>query len=346
MGKLTQQFRTWGQRRVLGHAIPTEHGGHGDGFAELAAAHERLGRDTPDTGLILALNAHVWGGLFPVLNHGSEPQHRAWLPGLLSGETVSGHAITEPQAGSDLHGLAASAARDNGGFRLSGHKRYITNTPYADMLVVYALLDEGLSAFIVHRNDPGARFLDQPTVNACETAGIGDVLLEDCRLSADRLLGSPGNGPLIVQQALELERAFVFAGTCGILEDLLAQVIRSARRRKVRAQPLAHKQTIAHRIADMRTRLDTTRLWVQHCAQLKDSGKGITLASSQTKLLGAEAFLQSSLDAVQILGAAGLEPDQAAQRLVRDAMASRLFSGTSEVQQSIIAAMLGLGAER
>jgi alkylation response protein AidB-like acyl-CoA dehydrogenase len=130
------------------------------------------------------------------------------------------------------------------------------------------------------------------------------------------------------------------------MENLLTEVIRFCRRRKVREQPLAHKQTIAHRIADMRTRLDTTRLWVQHCAHLKDTGKGITLASSQTKLLGAEAFLQFTLDAVQILGAAGLEQDQPAQRLVRDAMASRLFSGTSEVQKNIIAAMLGLGGDR
>lgn len=345
MISVQQQFRTWGQRRLLGHAIGAEHGGQGDGFAELAAAHEQLGREVADTGLILALNAHLWGGLFPILSHGSEPQCQYWLPGLLSGETVSGHAITEPQAGSDLHGLQASARQQNGEFLLSGHKRYITNTPYADMLVIYAHLEQGLSAFIVHRDDPGAVFLDEPKVNACESAGMGDVLLEDCRLPADRLLGSPGNGLLMVQQALELERAFVFAGICGILDKLLTEVTRFARKRTVREQPLAHRQTIAHRIADIRTRLDTTRLWVRHCAQLKDAGKGITLASSQTKLLGAEGFLQSALDAVQIMGAAGLEPEGSAQRLVRDAMASRLFSGTSEVQKNIVSAMLGLGGE-
>lgn len=346
MSSQTQNFHAWGQRKLLGQAIPAEYGGNGKGFAELAVAHEQLGREVADTGQVLALNAHVWGALFPILNHGSEPQHRSWLPGLLSGETIGGHAITEPQAGSDLQGLQASAKPEKRGFRLTGQKRYITNAPYADILVIYAYLEEGLSAFIVHRDDPGASFLDQPSVNACETAGMGDVLLENCHLPADRLLGSPGNGPLMVQQALELERAFVFAGICGIMENLLTEVIRFSRRRKVGNQPLAHKQTIAHRVADMRTRLDTTRLWVQRCAHLKDSGKRITLASSQTKLLGAEAFLQFTLDAVQIFGAAGLEQDQPAQRLVRDAMASRLFSGTSEVQKNIIAAMLGLGGDR
>jgi len=346
LSSLTRDVQDWGQRNVLRHAVTARHGGKGDGFSELAAAHEQLGRELADTGRVLAFNAHVWGGLFPILHHGTDAQRDRWLPGLLNGDTVAGHAITEPQAGSDLHGLQARAERKGSGFRLSGRKRYITNTPYADILVVYALLEDGLTGFIVHRDDQGASFLDQPGVAACETAGMGDVLLEDCLLPGDRLLGAPGNGLLMVQQALELERAFVFAGICGVMENLLTTVIRFCRSRRLREQPLAHKQSIAHRIADMRTRLDTTRLWVQHCADLKDRGKGITLASSQTKLLAAENFLQFTLDAVQILGAAGLEPDQPAQRLVRDAMASRLFSGTSEVQKDIIAAMLGLGGSR
>jgi alkylation response protein AidB-like acyl-CoA dehydrogenase len=343
---LTRDFQGWGQRGLLGHAISTEHGGSGDGFAELAVAHERFGREVDDTGRVLALNAHVWGGLFPILIHGNETQRRAWLPGLLSGETVAGHAITEPQAGSDLHGLQARAVNVDAGFQLSGRKRYITNTPYADILVVYAQLEQGLSGFIVHRDDPGVAFLSEPGVTACQTAGMGDVLLEECLLPSNRLLGAAGNGLLMVQQALELERAFVFAGICGIMENLLTSVIRFCRIRKVREQPLAHKQAVSHRIADMRTRLDTARLWVRHCADLKDRGKGITLASSQTKLLAAENFLQITLDAVQIMGAAGLEQEAPAQRLVRDAMASRLFSGTSEVQKDIIAAMLGLGGGR
>jgi len=342
----TENFRRWGETGLLGHAVPETAGGQGDGFAELALAHERFGRETSDTGLVLALNAHVWGGLFPILTHGDNAQHRTWLPGLLKGELIGGHAITEPQAGSDLQGLQADAVRDGAGYRLSGHKRYITNTPDADIVIVYARLEERLSAFIVRRDDPGARFLDQPEVNACSSAGMGDILLEQCRLPAERLLGAPGNGQLMVQQALELERAFVFAGICGTMDRLLGEVIRFSRGRKVGGQPLANNQIIAHRIADMRNRLDTTRLWVQHCAQLKDAGKGITLASSQTKLLGAEAFVQTSLDAVQIMGTAGLEHGQSAQRLVRDAMASRLFSGTSEIQSNIIAAMLGLGGGR
>lgn len=127
---------------------------------------------------------------------------------------------------------------------------------------------------------------------------------------------------------------------------LLGSVVRHARTRCVGGRPVAHQQAIAHRIAEMKTRLDGLRLWVRHCAELKDAGRRITLASSQTKLVGSEAFLQSSLDAVHILGAAGLQSEQGLTDLVQDAMASRLFSGSSEVQHNLIAAMLGVGGSR
>ncbi len=338
-----QRFRRWGASGLLGHAVPATYHGNDDDFRHLAAAHEDFGRAMLDTGLVLALNAHIWGSLFPILTHGSDEQRRTWLPGLVRGELIAGHAITEPQAGSDLQGLETRAVVVEGGYRLHGHKRWITNTPDADMLVVYARLEDGLSTFLVRRDDPGTAFLDGPTVDACHSAGMGDLRLEDCRIPGERLLGAPGNGQLMVQQALELERAFIFAGICGILEAQLQSVIRFSRRRRIGNRPLARNQAIAHRIADMRTRLDTLRLWVRHCAELRDAGKPITLASSQTKLLGAEGFLQSSLDAVQIMGTAGLETGRVLQRQVCDAMASRLFSGSSEVQRNIIAAMLGVG---
>ncbi|MGH8476301.1 MAG: acyl-CoA dehydrogenase family protein [Methylococcales bacterium] len=344
MTTIRQHFHAWAQDGLLGHAVPANQGGAGDGFAQLVESHEQLGRESRDSGLILALNAHLWGSLFPMLIHGSAAQRQRFLPGLLDGTLIGGQAITEAQAGSDLQGLRASAVAVDDGFVLTGHKRTITNAPDANLLVVYTRLNEKLSAFIVTRDDPGSAFLDHPAVDACASAGMGDVLLEQCRVPAERLLGKSGNGLLMVQRALELERAFIFAGICGILDRLLGDVIEFSRKRTVAGHALASHQAISHRIAEMRTRLDTTRLWVKNCAMLKDAGKGITLASSQTKLVGAEAFLQISLDAVQIFGAAGLMEDHPARQLVGDALASRLFSGTSEIQKNIIAAILGVVA--
>ncbi|MDD5276947.1 MAG: acyl-CoA dehydrogenase family protein [Methylovulum sp.] len=338
-----QRFRYCAHQGLLKHAIPTDCGGYGNRFADLVAAHEALGKSCKDSGLLLSINAHLWGALFPLINYGTAQQQETYLPPLLTGQWLGGHAITEPQAGSDLNALTMSATQTDEGFLLNGHKRYITNTPIADVLVVYARLDTKLSAFIVHNDDVGADFLGSPQVSGCQSATMGDVILTHCLIPITRQLGKTGSGNMIVQQALELERAFIFAGLCGVMAWQLDNVVKFSRERTVNGLHLGKNQAISHKIADMKVRLDTIRLWVNECARLKDNNKRITLASAQTKLFAAEAFLQSSLDAVQILGSSGLLEDSPMARLVNDALASRLFSGSSEIQKNIIAALLGTG---
>lgn len=329
---------------LLKHAVPAESGGLGDGFADLIASHEKLGRDSVDSGLILSINAHLWGALFPVLLHGADEQRTNWLPGLLCGQLLGGHAITEPHAGSDIEALQTIAEKNGDNFILNGCKRYITNTPIADLLIVYARLENRLSAFIVHKDDPGVCFTDHPSVTGCPSAPMGDVTLENCTLPASRQLGRTGAGGLMIQQALELERAFIFAGFAGIMDWQLREVIHYSRERISNKSHLGRHQAISHKIADMKLRLDTVRLWVGECARLRDNGKRISMVSAQTKLFAGEAFLQSSLDAVQILGAGGMLEGSLMAQLVNDAMASRLFSGSSEIQKNIIAALLGTGS--
>jgi len=337
------RFKHCAQHGLLKHAISVEHGGHGDTFAGLVAAHTLLGKSCLDNGLILSINAHLWGAVFPLLNYGTEVQQQTYLPHLLSSELISGHAITEPQAGSDINMLAMSAELTDSGFLLNGHKRFITNTPIADLLIIYARLDNKLSAFIVHKDDSGADFQNGPEVSGCKTATMGDVVLENCLIPLDRQLGKTGSGNMMIQQALELERAFVFAGTLGIMEWQLKSVIKHSRQRQVNNVHLGKNQAISHKIAEMKLRLETISLWLNECARLKDNKKRITLASAQTKLFAAEAFLQSSLDAVHIMGSSGLLDDSPLNTFVNDAMASRLFSGSSEIQKNIISALLGTG---
>ena len=325
------------------HTLPEQYGGRNTHFSELISAHQNLGLNTQDTGLILSINAHLWGSVFPILNYGTEEQKQTWLPGLINGEIISGHAITEPQAGSDLNALTTSATQENNDFVLTGHKRFITNTPIADLLVIYARLDNKLSAFLVQKDDIGAKFSDTPTVSGCTSATMGDVILDNCQIPNTRRLGKPGMGNNMIQQALELERAFIFAGISGVMQWQLKEVIRYSRERTVNGVHLGKNQAISHKIAEMKLRLDTIRLWVAECARLKDTKQRITMASAQTKLFSSEAFLQSSVDAVHIFGARGLMPDSLMPAFVDDAMASRLFSGSSEIQKNIIAALSGTG---
>jgi alkylation response protein AidB-like acyl-CoA dehydrogenase len=338
-----ERFLACADSGLLCHAIDAQYGGLGDGFQGLSEAHTELGLRTRDPGLLLAINAHLWGAVFPLLRFGTEQQKQGWLPGLLGGELIGGHAISEPQAGSDISALVTTAIATKGGYQLQGHKRYITNAPLADVLVVYAR-EEGtssLSAFVVRRDDKGVKFLSGSAVKGFATATMGDVVLSGCDLPTERLLGKQGAGAVMVQLALERERAFIFAGMTGVMQWQLQHVIKYARSRSVGGGYLADLQGVTHRIADMQLRLETARLWICECARLLDDGKRITLASAQAKLYASEAFLQSSLDAAHIMGASGLEGELPG--LVHDAMAGRLLSGSSEIQKNIIAVMLGLG---
>ncbi|PZN77354.1 MAG: isovaleryl-CoA dehydrogenase [Candidatus Methylumidiphilus alinenensis] len=341
--QILARFRAVAKQGALRHALPQCFGGFGDGFAALCQTHRRLGEASRDPGLVLAVNAHLWGAVFPILLYGDEAQRERLLPALLAGQWLGGHAISEPCCGSDVQAMVSRAERTGGGFMLNGEKRYITNVPLADWLVVYAKLDGRITAFLISREDSGCRFSHDGALDACQGSATGSVLLENCRLDAGRVLGKAGAGAQMIQKALEYERAFVFAGIAGIMEWQLAEVVRHSRERRSGGVHLGHHQAISHRIADMKLRLDTIGLWLQECARLCDTGQRLTLASAQTKLYAAEAFLQSSLDAVQIMGAAGLEPGNAMAGLVRDALAGRLFSGSSEVQKNLIAGLLGTG---
>lgn len=342
LAQARKRFLACAAAGLLRHAIPEKFGGLGSSFRTLVDVHVKLGTDTRDPGLLLALNAHLWGAVFPMMRFGNAEQQIKWLPPLLNGNLIGGHAITEPQAGSDLRAMLTTATESGAGFLLNGHKRYITNTPLAGLMVVYARdkISSDISAFLVMPSDSGAEFCDGPVVKGCATASMGDIVLADCLLPHDRLLGVQGAGGTMIQLALELERAIIFAGITGVMTWQLKTVTEFTRRRRSGAGYLCEVQSIAHRIAEMKLRLDTSRLWIQRCTDLLDNHKRITLESAQAKLYASEAFLQSSLDAAHILGAAGMQDELPV--LVQDALAGLLMSGSSEIQKNIIAAMLGL----
>lgn len=341
--QILSRFRAVAEQGVFRHALPESFGGFCDEFAALVKTHRRLGEASRNPGLLLMVNAHLWGSVFPILLYGSDRQRETFLPKLISGQWLGGHAITEPSCGSDVQAMTSRAEQSGDDFVLNGEKRYITNVPLADWLVIYAKLDGRITAFLVCREDDGCHFGNDGALEACKGSATGSVILKDCRLDADRLLGKAGAGTQMIQKALEYERAFVFAGIAGIMEWQLAEVVRHSRERRSGGVHLGKHQAISHRIADMKLRLDTVDLWLSECARLCDAGQRLTLASAQTKLYAAEAFLQSSLDAVQIVGAEGLESGSTMAGLVQDALAGRLFSGSSEIQKNLIAALLGTG---
>lgn len=336
-------FQKYAESGILRHGISRSEGGYGDSFFQLCQAYRKLGFDTIDTGLILSLQAHVWGVLFPLIKFGSQTQKKTFLEPLLCGQLIGGHAITEPSAGSDISAMKTTYTKIDKGYLISGHKRFITNAPIADLLIVYARNDQAISAFIVLNNSPSVKFLNGPCPEGFCSAPMGDILLDNCFVPEELCIGPIEAGGAMIQSSLELERAFLFSGILGVMQWQMETVIQYCRSRIVNGVLLGTKQVISHKIADMATRLDTVKLWIEHCARLKDENKRIGDASAKAKLFASEAFLASSLDAVHILGAFGLIKEQKMIQLVQDAMAGKLLSGSSEVQKNIIAGLLGLG---
>lgn len=335
------RFKQCAHLGIFRNVMPKSLGGFENTYFELCEQYENLGNKVVDTGLILSLHAHFWGGIYAIFKFGTDHQRSTWLPLAISGNTITGQAMTEPKIGSDIIAMQTYAEETSKGFILNGHKRYITNAPIADWLLIYAKTSDGISAFIVKKDDNGVQFIDGHKVAGCISCPIGEVILTNSLLPVDRLVGNLNSGSSMIQHILEHERAFLFSGILGIMEWQLEYVLKHVKKRVVSNKPLTNNQAISHKLAEMRLRIDTVRLWIKNCAYLKDNAKRISLASAQTKLFASEAFLQSSIDAVQILGAAGLECDSILHQLTLDALAGRLFSGSSEIQRNIIASLIG-----
>ena len=339
---LAQRLRLCARAGVLRHAIPKEHGGYGDTFVNLCEIHEELGGIILDNSLLLSLNAHIWGAIFPIINFGSIEQQSEYLEILLNGSYIGAQAMTEPDVGSDVASMKTMVEKVDGGYIINGHKKYITNAPIADLIVVYARDGDGFSAYLVSPMDKGVRAFNL-NMDGFFSSAIGEVILKDCFIPESRILGKTGSGMSILQKTLELERAFIFSGIVGVMKKHFEIIVSRTHRRKSHDKPLIKNQAISHKIAEMSLMLETIRLWVYKCAKMKDENQRIGLASSYVKLCASEFCLKYYLDIVQAFGALGLDEPYKLSQLVLDALAGRLMSGSSEIQKNIISSLIGSG---
>lgn len=332
---------------VLGLLVPEGYGGRGADLVSVLAAMEGLGYGCADNGLLFAIGAHVWACTMPILHFGTAEQKRRYLPGLRDGRLIGANAATEPAAGSDVFSAVTRAEPEGDAFVLRGEKTYVTNAPVADLFLVLASTDPdlgsaGLSTFLVERQMPGLSVRGPSGKMGMRTAHMGDVALDGVRVAAGQLLGRPGAGMAIFNTLITWERACILAGAVGTMRRQLERTIARARARRQFGQPIGRFQAVAHRIVEMKLRLETSRLLLYRVGWQLQRGERATLESALTKLHISEAFLASSLDAVQIHGAHGYLTEQEIERDVRDAIAGRIYSGTSEIQRNIVAACLGL----
>jgi alkylation response protein AidB-like acyl-CoA dehydrogenase len=332
---------------VMRLPIPEEHGGSGAGPITTIAVMEGLGYGCRDQGLLFSINAHLWTNSIPILKYGTAEQKAKYLPGLCDGSLIGANGASEPAAGSDIFSMGTRAAKDGDSYILNGSKIWVTNAPVADLFVTYATLDPkrgvmGICGFIIEKNTPGLAVSKKLDKMGLRTSPMAEIFLKDCRVPASARLGREGFGAEVFNCSMAWERASILATCLGTMRRQLEKSVEYARTRKQFGQTIGKFQSVANRIVDMRLRYETARLLLYKVGWLMEKGKAADMDSAMAKLYVSESFVQSCLDAVQVHGAAGYMTELEFERELRDAVGSRLYSGTSEIQRNIIARGLHL----
>lgn len=333
---------------IQGLPVPEEYGGQGADPLTIMLAMEALGYGCRDNGLIFSLNAQMWACEVPIVLFGSDGQKQKYLPALCEGSLVAGHGMSEPGSGSDAFALSTTAELRDDRWVLNGSKTFVTNAPIADLFVVFAKTDRtkgfmGLSAFLVERDMPGLSVGRPLEKMGLRTSPMAELFLEDCEVPTENVLGTLGAGMRVFNSSMEWERSCILASTVGAMQRQVERCIEYARERKQFGQPIGSFQAISHKIVDMKLRLETARCFLYRLGWLMSEGKVTPLDSALVKLYLSECFVSTSLEAVQVYGGYGYMAEYELERELRDAVGSRIYSGTSEIQRNLAAAHLGLG---
>lgn len=336
------------EAKLTGLAVPVEYGGRGLDSLTTALALESFGYGCVDGGLVFAVSAHLLAGAVPLWKHGNEAQRREILPQLCDGRAIAAIAMTEPESGSDVYSLSTRAVPQGDGFRIEGTKSLITNAPVADEAIVFALTDEGkgfhggITAFLVDLESEGITRSAPMRSMSVRSCAVGELRFDHVFVPASRVLGNVGGGASVFTTAMDWERTCLFATHIGAMERLLETGLRFAKTRRVGGRPIGKYQSVANRLVDAKVRLEAARLLVYRAAWRLEHARTPSLDAAMAKLFTSEAHLAGAIDAVRIHGGKGLEIECDIERTLRDAMASTIYSGTSDIQRNIIARWLGL----
>ena len=329
------------QLGLFGLTIPEEYGGLGLTMEEEILVSIELGRTSPAFRSLIGTNNGI--GSAAIVFSGTEAQKRKYLPKYASGEWISCFCLTEPEAGSDAASLRTTATRDGEYYLLNGTKRFITNAPLARTFNVMARTDpdikgaRGISSFIVERSAPGIslgavdRKMGQAGSLTC------DVIFEDTPVPAENIIGEKGEGFITAMKVLDRGRLHISGVAVGIAERLIADALAYAMQRKQFGKAIAEQQLIQAMLADSRTEAYAARCMVLETARKRDAGENVTLESSACKLFCAEMVGKVADRAVQIHGGSGYMAEFAVERFYRDVRLLRLYEGTSQIQQLVIA---------
>ena len=326
---------------LFGLSIPEAYGGLGLSMEDECLVAFELGRTSPAFRSVFGTNVGI--GSQGLVMFGTDEQKAKYLPGVASGEIITSFALTEPEAGSDSAAVQTRARLDGDAYVLNGAKRYITNAGKASLFTVMARTNPdvkgggGVSAFLVPRDLPGLTVGKPEKKMGQQGAHIHDVTFEDVRVPVENRLGAEGEGFKVAMQVLDRGRLHIGAVCVGVAERLIADCVAYAAERRQFGKPLAEQQLIQGMIADSKTEALAARALVLDSARRRDEGANIVMEASASKYFASEMVGRVADRAVQIFGGAGYVADYGIERLYRDVRIFRIYEGTSQIQQLVIA---------
>jgi alkylation response protein AidB-like acyl-CoA dehydrogenase len=328
-----------GEHGILPQIFPDKFGGSAPGEVSavtLCVLREGLAQGSTGAETTMALQGL---GAYPILQAGSDELRQRWIPPVARGEAVAAFALTEPEAGTDAAALGLSAERTPGGYRLSGHKKWISNAPDADVYTIFARTTpdagaKGVTAFVVPGDSGG---LSGKSLEMLSPHAIGTVELDAVFVPDDHVLGEVDQGFAVAMRVLDLFRPSVGAFAVGMAQAALDLAVAHAGARQAFGKPLRAFQGVSHQLAEAAARTKAARLLVYDAAAAYDAGEAVTKASAIAKLYATETAQFVIDTAIQVHGAQGLEHGHPLEHLYRDVRGTRIYEGTSEIQREIIA---------
>ncbi len=341
-----EELRAAAENGFMGLAVPEEFGGFPLSAASTAIVYEEISRASASVAVILSVHNSLTCNAIEQFATSSIKDRM--LPRLAAGELIGAYCLTEPQAGSDAGAIATRAACDGDGWRISGQKAFITSGAHAGVYIVFAVTDPDartsrrITAFVVERNSPGIVVAPKEKKLGLLASEINGISFDGVIVPADNVLGDVGGGFGIAMSLLATGRIGIAAQAVGIAQAALDASVEYAKNRKQFGHAIAEYQAIQWKLADMATEIDAARLLVRHAALLKDAGMDYMRQASEAKLFASELASRAAGHAIQVHGGYGYIRDFGVERLYRDAKATELYEGTSEIQRLVIArALLG-----
>jgi alkylation response protein AidB-like acyl-CoA dehydrogenase len=339
----SEVIRKLGQLGYMGSIFPEEYGGAGLGYIEYSIIIEELSRVDGSVGIIVAAHTSLCSN--HIYKMGTDDQRQRYLTKLASGEWLGCWSLTEPEAGSDAAGTRTTAVRDGDEWVVNGAKTFTTNAHYADLCVAMAVTDRaaaqhGITSFLIEKNTPGFRTGKKENKLGLRASATGEVIFEGCRLGQSQVLGKLNEGFVDSLKVLDGGRISIAALSIGMAQGAYDAALRYSKMRKQFGRPISEFQAIQHKLVDMATDLDASRLLNYRAAWMLDHGQRVTRESAMSKLFASEAAVRIANEAVQIHGGYGFIKDYPVEKFYRDVKLCTIGEGTSEIQRLVIARQL------